>query len=61
MRTEQIIKRLEELEAAGEMETVLILFPNEDGTYTAQDQHHQGQVYTEESKNKHKGPVIIWD
>lgn len=60
MRTEQIIKRLEELEAAGEMETVLLLLPKDDGTYEAIDQHHTGKIYTEESMKKHNGPVIVW-
>ena len=61
MRTEQILKRLEELERAGQMETVLLLIPNEDGTFTACDQHHQGQIYTKETMKKHSGPVVVWD
>lgn len=61
MRTEQVIKRLKELELIQDEAPVLLLIPNEDGTYTAEDQHHKGQVYTEDQMRSYGGPVIIWD
>ena len=61
MHTEQVIKRLKELEMVQDEGSILILFPNDDGTYTAEDQYHKGKIYTEEEKNKHGGTVIIWD
>lgn len=61
MHTEQVIKRLKELELISPDALPLILLPNGDGTYTAYDQHHKGQVYTEEQMQKHDGPLIIWD
>lgn len=61
MRTEQVIKRLCELELIQPDTLPMILLSNGDGTYTAEDQHHKGEVYTEEDLRRYGGPVIIWD
>ena len=61
MHTDQILKKLSELEAAGQLETVLLLVPLDDGCYEAVDQHHKGQIFTEATKDQHKGVVLIWD
>ena len=57
------VKRVEDLEKIFTGDDLpLILLPNEDdGTYTAYDQHHKGRIYDKERIKRHKGPCIIWD
>lgn len=55
------VKRVEDLEKIFTGDDLpLILMPNEDGTFTAYDQHHKGRIYDQERIKSHKGPCIIW-
>lgn len=61
MRSKETLARLSRLEQTINPETVLIVVPNDDGTYTGWDQHHKGEKFTKAKMNTHNGPVIIWD
>lgn len=57
----RIENRLRTLEQAHGKPPVLIVVPDADGTYTGEDQHHKGQVFTEAQVKRYGGPVIVWD
>lgn len=60
-RINQIIERLKKLELIQNDTAVLVLQPNDDGTYSAVDEAHKGLTLTEEAMHNYGGPVIIWD
>lgn len=60
-RINEIIERLKRLELIHGDAAVLVVRPNEDGTYVAVDEAHKGQTFTDYEMKRYGGPIIIWD